>query len=509
MIGLEIAAITITVINRMLALGDKTADIIQAAQDFEADPSRLYSRTRNQLNRARTLKELLFTPISIGDGVDDTVFSHFGPETQVEIAMMFEQLEGTLSDVHSLLWGRYEDACSDASSCSTPSTPTRNLSSTFLTLAQDTLPTLSSAQWKLRWAFKDKKRAEQLLVNFNDTNVDIFEHIKLLLISSNIFQNLEYGKWFQENRDARELGLDSDARLRIMAVDEESAMQLELEIPASSIQRIDSTFGTGNQQIVLTRARQLAALLHQAKDPSFRVLKCRGYAHLASENRFAFLYNIPDLTCYESKPISLLDELRNRKSKPSLGDKFRLATVLASSMAQLHMVHKSFRIQKIIFFRRKDNRSQDPIEYDKPWIFGFEYSRPECDFTVGCSNDDIENDIYRHPDCQGQPSRPFSKIHDIYALGVVLLEIRLWQPAIKLEKNRFSTINDQRGIQQQLQKHASRRLKDKVGEKYTKIVEKCLAGDFIVAQDTKDDLKLQRLFRETVISVLEKAAQSI
>jgi hypothetical protein len=36
MIGLEIAAITITVINRMLALGDKTADIIQAAQDFEA-----------------------------------------------------------------------------------------------------------------------------------------------------------------------------------------------------------------------------------------------------------------------------------------------------------------------------------------------------------------------------------------------------------------------------------------------------------------------------------------
>jgi hypothetical protein len=138
-------------------------------------------------------------------------------------------------------------------------------------------------------------------------------------------------------------------------------MQLELEIPASSIQRIDSTFGTGvsictvdseelalefktipigtgNQQIVLTRARQLAALLHQAKDPSFRVLKCRGYAHLASENRFAFLYNIPDLTCYELKPISLLDELRNRKSKPSLGDKFRLATVLASSMAQLHMV---------------------------------------------------------------------------------------------------------------------------------------------------------------------------
>jgi hypothetical protein len=75
-------------------------------------------------------------------------------------------------------------------------------------------------------------------------------------------------------------------------------------------------------------------------------------------------------------------------------------------------VHKSFRSQKIVFFPSKENA----IEYDKPWVFGFEYSRPAIDFTNGVE-DDIENDLYRHPDRQGQPSQSFTKLHDIYALG--------------------------------------------------------------------------------------------
>lgn len=47
-------------------------------------------------------------------------------------------------------------------------------------------------------------------------------------------------------------------------------------------------------------------------------------------------------------------------------------------------------------------------------------------------------DIYRHPERQGQPTTPFKKIHDIYSLGVVLLEIGLWEPAIKLQRNLFA-----------------------------------------------------------------------
>jgi len=91
----------------------------------------------------------------------------------------------------------------------------------------------------------------------------------------------------------------------------------------------------------------------------------------------------------------------------------------------------------------------------------------------------------------------------------VLLEIGLWQPAIELEQNRFATVTDPRGIQEQLLKQAARRLKDKVGDKYAAIVTRCLSGDFVVVHDTKDDLKLQRLFREQVVAVLAKAAGCI
>jgi hypothetical protein len=262
---------------------------------------------------------------------------------------MFEQLEGTLSQAHRLLWSRYGDAVPVSSP-----TPSASTSSTHLS-AMHMLA-------KVKWALRDKKQAEHLLNDFNDLNVRILDQTKLLLFSSTLGRELEYCTLLQENSSARALGFDTDARLRIMAVDEESAMRMEsLEIPPStvnfpspdsrsntgvSICQVDSedlafelkslTAGAGNQTVVRQRTRQLAALLNQEKNPSFRVLQCRGYTYLASRNHFAFLYNIPD--GYEPKPVSLLDELRNRKSKPSLGDKFRLAFVLASSISQLHMV---------------------------------------------------------------------------------------------------------------------------------------------------------------------------
>ncbi|KAF4540152.1 Het-s domain protein [Lasiodiplodia theobromae] len=47
-------------------------------------------------------------------------------------------------------------------------------------------------------------------------------------------------------------------------------------------------------------------------------------------------------------------------------------------------------------------------------------------------DNDLERNLYRHPDRQGRPKTSFSKLHDIYALGVVLLEIGLWEMALSL-----------------------------------------------------------------------------
>jgi hypothetical protein len=40
---------------------------------------------------------------------------------------------------------------------------------------------------------------------------------------------------------------------------------------------------------------------------------------------------------------------------------------------------------------------------------------------------DVSNDIYRHPNRWGEPTSRFEKLHDVYYLSVMLLEIGLWQ----------------------------------------------------------------------------------
>lgn len=179
-------------------------------------------------------------------------------------------------------------------------------------------------------------------------------------------------------------------------------------------------------------------------------------------------------------------------------------------------MHESFRSENILFFPPEQDQDAkctkipaSAIDYAQPWVLGFEYSRPEADFSLGITDVCLARDIYRHPVRQGQPGMMFNKIHDIYALGVVLLEIGLWEAAITLEKNQFKHARDPYVIQAQLQKQTARRLGARMGERYKQVVLKCLSGDFGVVDDTKEDLKLQQAFRTQVVDVLERAAANV
>ncbi|OJJ45799.1 hypothetical protein ASPZODRAFT_2109037 [Penicilliopsis zonata CBS 506.65] len=82
--------------------------------------------------------------------------------------------------------------------------------------------------------------------------------------------------------------------------------------------------------------------------------------------------------------------------------------------------------------------------------------------------------------------------------------------AVKLKKNMFSSgVSNPYAVQAQLVKHAQRRLESKVGRKYKEVVIKCLTGDFGVADDTREDLKLQQAFRHQVVDVIEMAASNV
>lgn len=73
-------------------------------------------------------------------------------------------------------------------------------------------------------------------------------------------------------------------------------------------------------------------------------------------------------------------------------------------------------------------------------------------------------------------------MHDIYSLGVVLLEIGLWQPVAALEKTQFRDLvyADRFDVQELFQTEAARRLPFGLGSAYAEVVRKCLTGRFDV-----------------------------
>ena len=179
--------------------------------------------------------------------------------------------------------------------------------------------------------------------------------------------------------------------------------------------------------------------------------------------------------------------------------------------------------------------AQESVDLKQPWIFGFEFSRPESFFSNGLVDTCPERDVYRHPARQGLPLTTFKKIHDLYALGVVLLEIGksfsqsamhemfrrltprnglgIWRSAVTLEKNQFAYAKDAQGrpcgITQHLIKHAQKHLENIMGQKYRDMVLKCLTSKFGVVDDNKEDFKLQQAFRTQVLEPLQKITEAI
>ncbi len=103
-------------------------------------------------------------------------------------------------------------------------------------------------------------------------------------------------------------------------------------------------------------------------------------------------------------------------------------------------VHESFRSENILFFapQAKDTNdtayadASEKVDLNQPWIFGFEFSRPDTFFSAGFIDTCPDRDVYRHPERQGQPLTTFKKMHDIYSLGIVLLEIgKVHFPSLK------------------------------------------------------------------------------
>ncbi|KAF2806413.1 uncharacterized protein BDZ99DRAFT_523862 [Mytilinidion resinicola] len=551
--GLSIAGLTIASVDQLLKLGERTAQLVSDMRAFQDVNDQLRGKIQHENYRTDLLRRLLFDPAPAYGG--STLFENFDEEGQDHIRVFLGRVVHTLREAHDLLEKRYGMQDSSGGEYAEKGRSDSSSSLTLLSSFWGSIPSIprtpsprppqrtrsKGPMLLLRWSLQDKKRTEEILNEWIDLNSRIREDVKMMCLTSSIGLNTQHLRRLEVDEDSKELGFNLGAALQLSASQdtcEDIDFRLSDPVWMAALSKsvpIDDSFaaleyqgkrylqetrkyeaGTTPPRELDQRSRErvngLASLLSRPKETEFCIPRCVGWEYVATQSQIAFIFETPERV--SAKPVSLLHLLRLKEVRLSLSQRLALASALATCISQLHMVkwvHESFRSENILFFPGTSSagKSDFGIDYSKPNVLGFAYSRPDMDFSAGLTDVCMERDVYRHPDRQGCPANVFIKRHDIYALGVVLLEIGLWQPAITLESNNFKNARDPVAIKMQLLKHASRRLGDKMGDNYAKVVDVCLTGEFGIQNDTKEDLKLQQAFHVQVVEVLARMSSCL
>ena len=523
-----------------IALFDETFKIVsflhQALSDerhFGADANVLRIRMDDEQLRLRALRQLLFSKSPIIKNPKGRLFDEFDMDWQFTVLEMLRQLRKQLAEYIPL---QIEYKLMRPREIVDPSSATlETLSHEFdkkkneefeMEIQKSTSPFL---KWK--FALWDKKKAEKLIDEFTNWNNRVQRNLELVLLRVRVLGNSQELETFQKDANAISLGLSRNARLRQILKDMKTIPNMEFNkdviIPSyPKIEHLDQGVWQGKSirtlveyqkympvdgkasKIDIESINQLVVLLSEANRTEFLTFPCGGFFINNASNEFGICFDIPRHIDVLSA-FSLLKAYK--KTQPSLSDRFKLSHALALGLSAFHVVgwlHKSLRSEVILFFDDHGAIKPELPSITRPFIFGFEYSRPAAKITSGFYDDIIERNIYRHPRRQGKPQASFRRIHDIYALGVVLLEIGLWTPAMTLI-GRLSESGKPEEISKRLIWHAEHNLPVKVGIKFRDVTVRCLSGVFGVEKDDEEESVLLQAFSERVVDVLSNAAANI
>ena len=257
--------------------------------------------------------------------------------------------------------------------------------------------------------------------------------------------------------------------------------------------------------------------------PGVCTLQCLGYQETARRGKFLILFRVPSFVGHFSiKSLSTLyARLNSKEFRPTLQQRFRLAKAICSSILHLHCwgwVHKDIRPENIILLTHLDNPATDLALAKEDsfvaYIGGFEIARPENDFSDATKTLELQKNLYRHPQRQQTPSRPFTKTDDLYAIGVILLEIGIQRTVDLIFISKIIAVLEKTGytpqpetIAKKIKELAASELPQKMGSKYAEIVRKCLTGDFGLTYDDEAKSELSIAFQDTVLDALEHGCQ--
>ncbi|KAJ5460516.1 uncharacterized protein N7458_002068 [Penicillium daleae] len=241
--------------------------------------------------------------------------------------------------------------------------------------------------------------------------------------------------------------------------------------------------------------------------PKIYALECLGFIDQPIEERSAFLYKLPASESEDGASLTTLHAFINAVDsankrplmRPSLNDRFSMAHSLALTVSNVHAsawVHKNIWSRGILLFLETSSGVSTAGLYEQrlstpnpgnrivSYLSDWGYARSVQQGTDMRSDFEVEPNLYRHPNRQGRPTHQFSRLHDIYALGVVLLEIGLWVTLSRLmeakikEAENSGRLPNRKKVAEDLMGLAAQRLPKEMGVGYTNAVLACLKGDF-------------------------------
>ncbi|RSM06393.1 hypothetical protein CDV31_009167 [Fusarium ambrosium] len=229
-------------------------------------------------------------------------------------------------------------------------------------------------------------------------------------------------------------------------------------------------------KLARTRMSQISYSLQQIGELShLRVLPSLGFIEYGSAKVFGLVSALPTsvtstttiVTLYDILPGSQRPGVNERTSSrrsvnyplPSLNQRFELASRLVMGFYTFLLTrwhHERFSSLHIAFLLNEGNGMTNPsstevrpFDLGAPIIGGFAISRPDSptELSISAPVEDFEA-VYLHPDVRqrlksrstasnanAESQTRYQRVHDIYALGLLLVEIGFWRPLARVAES--------------------------------------------------------------------------
>jgi serine/threonine protein kinase len=130
-----------------------------------------------------------------------------------------------------------------------------------------------------------------------------------------------------------------------------------------------------------------------------------------------------------------LSRILSTRLPPELLERLSICKSLALATNVVHsieLVHKAIRARSILML----SKPGDPLTAAKAYLQDWNYVREVSGATTELGESLWPKRIYQHPERQGEYAEAaFETRHDLYSLGVCMLEILLWRPFVVVERD--------------------------------------------------------------------------